>query len=247
MYAGNWSCIASIAITLLKVVCIHHPHHSCIWLDSFWVKLLTWVQVVGQQYNLLLEFLVAIPHYRQVMALQGCLFARANFNGSNLAYDCQAFGLELSSLPGDLAVLYDIGIIINAMYKITIWINCTITIPVKYAHSHTISHHCFKPPPPLESDMTCILKSFGCVDDFTAPSGIVPPIVSLKVLDSLVFLIEGCSYLSAFLWTMQEHFKIIHSNDQWRPNTKKQDIQCVYEFHGNQTLILVDLNQIMPL
>lgn len=94
--------------------------------------------------------------------------------------------------------------------------------------------------------MTRILESFGCVDDFTPPSGVVPPIVGLKVLDGLVCLIEGCGYLSASLRTMQEHFKITHPNDQWRPNTKERDIQRVYEFRGNQTLILVDLKQIMP-
>ncbi|KAG1800723.1 uncharacterized protein BJ212DRAFT_1305197 [Suillus subaureus] len=149
---------------------------------------------------------------------------------------------EPAPSPEDLSVLNSISVIIDATYKIAICIDCAITIPTKHVHSHAVSHHGFKPP--LQADVTRILESFGCVDQFTPPSTTMVPIVGLKVLHGQLCLMQDCGYLSAMPRTMQEHFKLTHKAQPWCPNSAEHNIQRVYEFCGNQTLILVDLNLI---
>ncbi|KAG0694309.1 hypothetical protein DFH29DRAFT_1006446 [Suillus ampliporus] len=147
-------------------------------------------------------------------------------------------------LHAALSKLHKISIIINPVYKVAICIDCEVAIPAAHVRSHAVKQHAFPAPPPEELDP--VLASVGCVDEFIAPPNPIRPMAGLKIIRGLQCSIQGCQHLTASSRTMQEHFKLKHNSQSWRPNSAERDMQRVYEFRGIQTLILVDINQMVP-
>ncbi|KAG2111477.1 hypothetical protein DEU56DRAFT_919982 [Suillus clintonianus] len=148
-----------------------------------------------------------------------------------------------SPSQADVAVLNKLSIIVDPIHKIAICIDCEIAIPADHVRTHAVSHD-LRPPP--QEVLQPILASLGCVNKFTAPLGRIPPIVGLKILRGSSCSIDGCGFLAVATRTMQDHFASKHPGFSYRPNSAERDLQRIYEFRGNQTLVAIDLNLIMP-
>ncbi|KAG2038742.1 hypothetical protein BDR03DRAFT_1009494 [Suillus americanus] len=148
---------------------------------------------------------------------------------------------ELQDLDAALSTLRKISIIIDATYKVAICIDCEVAIPASHVRSHAVKQHRFRPPP--NEELNAILASVGCVDEFSAPPHPIPPMPGLKIIRGSQCTIPGCQHITATHRTMQDHFKLNHSSQGWRLNSTDRDMQRVYEFRGNQTLVLVDLER----
>ncbi|KAG1722151.1 hypothetical protein EDB19DRAFT_1835138 [Suillus lakei] len=143
----------------------------------------------------------------------------------------------------DVSILHQLSIIIDPIHKIAICIDCEITIPANHVCTHAVSHN-FRPPP--KEVLQPILTSLGCVNKFTAPLEPIPPIIGLKVHHGYSCSIDGCGFLAAATHTMQDQFSSKHPGYSYHPNSAECDLQWIYEFRSNQTLILINLNLIMP-
>ncbi|KAG1763537.1 hypothetical protein EDD22DRAFT_952265 [Suillus occidentalis] len=81
------------------------------------------------------------------------------------------------------SALHNISFIIDPVYKLAICIDCKIAVPAKHVRGHAVLQHSFKAPPQHELDI--ILTSLGCINKFVRPSGIVAPIIGLRLLKGL--------------------------------------------------------------
>lgn len=161
---------------------------------------------IRQSVRLLLQFKAPPIQYVALTYLK-LLSSHANFHQDDSSAIKYAF--------------HNISFIINPVYKLTICIDCEITVPAKHIWGHAVLQHSFKAPQLHERNL--ILISLGYINMFVRPSGIIVPVIGLRLLKGMVCKVNKCQHLMAVERTMVEYFQTHYPGLLWCPNIAECD------------------------